>query len=203
MHIVSAITTCPRQGVSYLESTLQSLHDAGFEPEIVRDENMSGSWWALREALQRLLEREADAFVVFQDDLQIAKGCREWLETQLWPMPEENVGVVSLYCATPCHERPGWFTTDDLGVYRTWGALALCFPRHSAKRIVAHKERALLNGSDTTVAGLLRNWGMKWFLHSPSLVEHTGAISAVAPLEVGLTPQRVSGNWCRDVRELT
>ncbi len=47
-------------------------------------------------ALAKLREQfpNADAYVVFQDDIRAALGLRTWVEQQLWPF--EN-GVVSLF----------------------------------------------------------------------------------------------------------
>lgn len=207
MKIFSAITTCPRpDGISYLPATLASLHAAGFTPEIVNDPDKGGSWPALRRALAGLLERSEaadDCLIVFQDDVVAAKGLADWLQNNLWPGPVETIGVVSLYTAGPCHQQPGWFTTDDLGVHRTWGACALCLPRRSAELVLAYRERAMLNGSDTTLAGFFRSRNLKWFLHSPSLTNHVGAISSICVKEIGLDANRTAGNFCADVAELT
>lgn len=203
MRILSAITTCPREGVSYLEATLDSICNAGFSVEIVRDEKMAGSWWVLREALKRLLERPADAYCVFQDDIEIARGCRKWLESQLWPLPEEKVGVLSLYTASTCHVRDGWFTADEMPVVRAFGACGLVFPRHTAEMVLSHKDRSMLTGSDTTLAGLCHKHGLAWVNHSPSLCEHRGAVSAISPLGPGLTENRTAGRWVDDVALLS
>lgn len=204
MQIVSAVTTCPRQGVDYLPITLASLRNAGFAPEIIRDETLAGSWPTLRRALAWLLERPAEALVVFQDDIKVARDCREWLETQLWPGHEQEVGVVSLYTASVNHLRDGWFTADDLPVWRPWGACALVFPRHSAEKLLADPtNRAFLCGSDTSIGTFCRRDNLRWWMHSPSMVEHIGAVSAVNPFDVKLDEHRTAGKWCRDVAELT
>lgn len=198
--IASAITTCKRQGVDYLPATLESLHSAGFDPQIVQDAELAGSWPTLRRALAGLLERSGDALAVFQDDILIAKGCREWLEGQLWPSPEEKIGVVSLYTASVNHLRDGWFTADDLPVWRPWGACALVFTRHFAQRVLYDPtNRAFLSGSDTSIGTACRRDGLKWWMHSPSMVDHVGAISAVNPFAVKLDKDRTAINWCRDV----
>ena len=204
MRIISALTTCPRpNGVSYLQETLESLLSAGFSPQVIEDPELSGSYPALRRALEWLLERSGDALAVFQDDIQIAKGCRAWLENELWPFPEHRIGVVSLYTPTPCHLRNGWFSADEMPVGRTWGALALIFTRRFAEIVLTHKDRSMLTGSDTTIAGLCRQHGLAWMMHSPSLVEHIGAVSSIQTIGGRLDKNRTAGKWCRDVRELT
>lgn len=199
MIIVSAVTTCPREGVDYLPDALDSICNAGFSVEIVRDDNMAGSWWVLREALKRLLERPAEAYCVFQDDIRVAKGCRKWLESQLWPIPYWQVGVISLYTASTCHVRDGWFSSEDMPVVRAFGALGLVFPRHTAELVLSHKDKSMLTGSDTTLAGLCHKHKRAWMNHSPSLIEHVGAVSAISPLGPGLNENRTAGKWIDDV----
>lgn len=199
MRIVSAVTTCQRQGVDYLPATIESICNAGFSVEIVKDQSMAGSWWALREALKRLLERPADAYCVFQDDIQVAKGCRAWLESQLWPIPESQVGVLSLYTASPCHLRPGWFSSEELPVVRCYGACGLVFPRHTAQLVLSHKDRSMLTGSDTTLAGICRKNGLAWLNFSPSMIEHVGAVSAIQLIGGTLDENRTARNWIDDV----
>lgn len=205
MRIESAITTCTRNGVSYLEGTLKSLEAAGFDPQIVRDEIRAGSWPTLREALRRLLATPGDALIVFQDDIQIAAGCREWLETQLWPGPDDKIGVVSLYLPSVSSLRPGWFTTDDTAIARPWGACGLVFPRHFAQRILDDPtNKAFLCGSDTSIATACKRDGLQWWVHQPSLIQHIGATSAIHDNLVGLDENRVAASdWCRDVADLT
>ena len=206
MNIASAVTTCPRPGgISYLESTLESLHDGGFEPVVFDDREFTGSWPNLRRALQGRFEArpDAEAIVVFQDDVRVARGLRGWLNDALWPAPVETIGVVSLYTATPNHLRPGWFTLDDLPVYRPYGALAFCFPRHAVELLLQKPANlAFKCGSDTSVATFCRNNKLSYWLHSPSLVEHVGEVSSIADVRGAMIPERCSGNFCEDVDEL-
>ena len=204
MHIVSAVTTSPRPGVSYLESTLESLHEAGFEPYVLNDTDFGGAWPALRRALAKLLETGSDALAVFQDDVIAAKGLCGWLETNGWPMPVEQIGVMSLYCAGANSMGFGWYTADDLPVFKPWGACGFLFPRHAAEKLVANPPcKAMLQGADSHTATFCRMNGLRFLLHSPSLVQHIGAIGSLGIGDNrGLTDDRRSSLFCRDVSDL-
>jgi hypothetical protein len=205
--ITSAVTTSPRpDGVSYLEPTLESLSYAGFDPLVIHDDDFRGSWPMLREALARLLERPGDALVVFQDDIVAAKWLFGWLEDTLWPGDIDLVGVCSLYTAgSNCREESGWYTSDELPVFKPWGACGLAFPRRSAEMLVANPPcKALLTGSDSHTATFCRMNGLKFWMHSPSLIQHVGAIGSLGIGDNrGLTEERCAGMFCGDVRELT
>lgn len=112
MQIACAVTTAPRK-VSYLESTLESIDAAGFErPLVSYDETLAlGSYRNFKRTVLELLESSptADAYLIFQDDISVARGLRQWIEKNFWPESPEKIGVASLYCAVPhCFNRQGW-----------------------------------------------------------------------------------------------
>lgn len=160
----------------------------------------------LREALRRLLEnREAEALCVFQDDVIASRGLSGWLEESLWPGPVDECGVCSLYCAgANSREESGWYDSDSLPVFRPWGACGLCFPKQSAELLLANPpNRALMTQSDASTATFCRMHNLKFWLHSPSLVQHVGAIGSMGISDNrGLTPERTASRFCEDVREL-
>lgn len=212
MNILSAVTTCPRPGgVSYLESTLESLHAAGFDPLVVSDADGAGSWPTMQKALRTLMEMGADAYAVFQDDIKAARGLRGWLDDQFshWSpqLTAESwikAGVFSLYTASVNHVRPGWFTLDDLGAYRPYGACALLFPRHAAELLLSKPvNHGFRFGTDTSVATFTRKYGLEYWMFSPSLIEHVGAQSAIFGDVLPLIPERVAGQFCEDCATLS
>lgn len=208
MRIVSAVNTSPRpNGISYLESTLASLRDAGFDPLVVNDDDFRGSWPMLREALARLLERSSsgDALCVFQDDILAARGLFRWLEETLWPGDVDECGACSLYCAgANSREESGWYTADDLPNFKPWGACGFAFPRRSAELLVANPpNRPLHTQSDASTATFCRMHNLKFWIHSPSLLQHIGVVGSLGVGDNrGLTPERMASWFCEDTKDL-
>jgi hypothetical protein len=70
--VVVGMTTCPRDGVSYIEESIASLtrNRWGF-PLIYDDKNKRGDWWGFLKVVKLLLEAypAADRLVVVQDDV--------------------------------------------------------------------------------------------------------------------------------------
>ncbi len=113
MDIALGVTTCERR-VNYLPAMLQSLKGAGFKkPLVVNDKHRQGPYRNFKRAVVKLLARhpDAEAIAVFQDDIQIARGARDWLDQNLWPENHEAIGIVSIYCAAThqWQREPGWF----------------------------------------------------------------------------------------------
>lgn len=204
-----SVTTCPRDAADYLPATLVSLRDAGFTPRVYRDDGWprAGVKPTWKRALRELIESDpdAEAYAMFQDDCLISKGLAGWLQ---WPEPPEGIGVVSLYCAGPLHrDETGWFPADLSAPSR--GAVAYLMPAESARTFLrddpGRESRTVL---DHTMADWCRANGLTYWLHSPSLVQHVGEVSAVCPPRAsrphkfGLLPARVAKVFCEDVREL-
>jgi len=190
------LTTAPRQKPT-LDTTLKSLAAAGFpkpllfaEPEtetpkghkVFVAEKRLGPWGNFRRAVETLIERcpWADAYAVFQDDITLARGTREWLEKQGWP---DDTGVVSLYTSAimaRLRPEPGWFEIQDDLPRRCNGALAVILPAESARRLLRSKVGA---GSYTMTDAHLGRFcdeeGLRWRQHNPSLARHIGYHSAI------------------------
>lgn len=202
MKILSAVTTCPRENENYLFGAVASLCEAGFDPLICNDPGLTGSWPALRNALQSLVAQDpdADAYTVFQDDIRVARGLRAWLDTSLWPDDPAKILVCSLYLSGATQiTKSGWNDLSQIPVWRPFGACALVFTNSGAKRLISEPMGGLLTGSDTQVGSLARKSRLGYWTHSPSLVQHIGERSAIHVKEVGLTEARVAANFCEDV----
>ena len=226
-----AVTTCRRpEGVSYLGQALRSIRDAGFEvwtvvvdgPELVPRpapndlaaavepcDFQMGPKLCFKRALSSLLEEAVQWLIVFQDDVQVARGLRGWLEG---PDNLPDDGVCSLYCSetlgandagydawwrlnlTPTDERPQpW--------YGSLGACALMLRPAVAEMFL--EEDPQMGRTDRIGAALgefCYKQGIPFWVHSPSLVEHVGEVSVNGKMP--MTPERTAGRFCSDVSQL-
>ncbi|HUF63380.1 MAG TPA: hypothetical protein VMN36_14990 [Verrucomicrobiales bacterium] len=199
-----AVVTAPRRSPT-LARTLESLARAGWKtpflfaepgsklPRFVNRSRLTsrrevlGAWgnWLLAASELALLHPHADAYLICQDDAVFCRHLREYLETHLWPA--ERVGVVSLH--TPRHHTgssPGFFPFDP--GWGAWGAMAYLFPNASLRnllsdpRVINHRHRGPgdgLRNVDSVVGDWCRRSGVPYFLHSPSLSQHTGETSTL------------------------
>jgi hypothetical protein len=196
------ITTAPRRQPT-LARSLKSLAEAGWEeprlfaepdveipphlPVSRRDIRLGAfpNWYL---GLTELVLREplADAYLMCQDDVLLARNLRSYLERTLWP--SEKVGVVSAYC--PSHyeknEKPG-FQIEVRG-WDTWGALAYIFPNPSARALLCdplvvnhrhHGPAAGMHHIDCVVGSWCLRNNLPYFVHAPSLAQHIGATSTI------------------------
>jgi hypothetical protein len=197
MHWAVAITTAPRP-TSYLESTLRSLANAGWDAATISAEpgarlpmgfdpkrvainpHCLGPHQNFRAALARLVNRDAgaDAYAVFQDDIEVTSGLRRLLEAGgLWPSP--RVGVVSLYTAAPNHSRRiGWHKCERLP-QKAFGALAYVFPPSSALAFLSAPARPTWAQTDYWVGHWCEHAQLEYWMHSPSFVRHLGEASSI------------------------
>lgn len=217
MKISSAITTVRRKGADYLPDTLDSIIKSGFFPMVVEDEPRVGAYRNFKRALTELVQEDADAVLVFQDDIVVSARLRLWLEYTLWPCDPETIGCVSLYTATP-HDQPddGWHQLDlemkpdgKLPWGQAHGALALLFPMQSAIEFLASNIRPeSLSGIDLRVAEWCMLAGKSYWMHSPSLVDHRGEISTFEAYNLATEVSEVTrrcrraGRFCADASEL-
>lgn len=199
------VLTVPERRETLLPRTLASLAKAGFpEPRLFIDGARSAAQyrsldlpvtvhdprigvfgnWVL--ALWELYLRDglADRYAIFQDDLVAYRNLRQYLEQ--CPYPER--GYWNLYVYSQDQERKdgkvGWFLSDQWGK----GAVALVFNReavsvllgqsHITKRPqIANRKRSLKAVDGAVVEALTKGAGWKEWVHSPSLVQHTGEAS--------------------------
>lgn len=123
----------------------------------------------------------ADAYVVFEDDVKVAEGLREYLEQVTWP----EKAYLNLWSVGHNEKGEGGFhVVKRKRPGKGAGALGFVLPRQamldflSAKRwLTPNKKRGKVHwrGPDTTLASTLEPLGWTEFVHIPSLVFHTGA----------------------------
>lgn len=133
--------------------------------------------------LAALLETDptADAYVMFQDDIVLASGLREWCEAELWPFDH---GLVSLF--TPrihAGECRGWQIRRPGGP-RIHGGQALVFRRDVLAdflndRLVIDSCRRKGRGCDRLVSDWATRSGSGVAYFTPSLVRHVGHASSI------------------------
>jgi glycosyltransferase involved in cell wall biosynthesis len=194
------LTTAPRPNPT-IERTLSSLQAAGFEtihifaepgtrlprpsnhlPVVVNPQRL-GTLLNLYSSLAALLASlpSADAFAVFQDDIDAAHGLKQWCDEQFWPL---DASVVSLF--TPrlhSGSSPGWRLLSP-GYQRACGAQALVFRRDAVHEflsdpLVMNRLQAKGNNNDAVVAGWTARHGRSIAYHTPSLVQHLGHQSSI------------------------
>lgn len=201
------ITTVEKRLPTLFPRTLESLRNAGFDkPRIFVDGIQypasyerfglpitpryptirTAANWALALGELYLREPNADRYAVFQDDFVTYVNLRSYLEA--CPYPPR--GYLNLY-TMPENDRlgpqdgsVGWFPSNQLGK----GAVALVFSRDAVVALLTSKylvERFQSpNGWKTIDGGIIDAFkslkdGWKEYVHSPSLVQHTGIKSSM------------------------
>ncbi len=200
------ITTVPDRRDVLFPQTLASLKRAGFDaPRLFVDgDSDADSWreqyglevtsrypkirtygnWILSLVELYIRDPWADRFAIFQDDFVTYKDLRQYLDSQ--EMPDK--GYWNLYTfpknqVLVSHSQTGWYVSNQKGL----GAVALIFSRecvttllHSLHMIERPKDvfrgwRAVDGGIVTA----LNKAGWKEYVHTPSLVQHTGLSSSM------------------------
>lgn len=210
------VTTHVSRRDDLLPRTLASLAAAGFQrprlfldggvwrdaagydrfglPVTVRGPDPVRVWgnWYLSLAETYVRDPHADRYAVFQDDLVASLGLREYLDattTHLnsywnlytWPSNARLAG-----------RDDGWFRSNQLGK----GALGLVFTRDVVTTVLGHPEilahpRNPSRGwraADGAVVDAMKAVGITEMCHSPSLVQHTGAVSTFQTREHPVSP---------------
>ena len=199
------ITTAPRR-VSSLDATLEAIVNAGWSrPRIFVDGDVQipqqwsdlpvscrtpriGAWPSYYLALTEMFMRDpsADAYALFQDDIELLRRAdlRTYLERVLWP--GENPGILSLYCSSE-------YTRKDRGWHRfpenwIWGATAFVFSPDAVRGILSsvavidHRLEGAgdgLKGIDVAVGQWAERTNTPIWFPTPSLVQHTGQVSTL------------------------
>ncbi len=207
------VLTHPRpDGVSYLQETLASIDASAtsrrwvvtdttsHRPEIPepwrlhafdrpvtqRPENR----WALWRAFRLAVEKNED-LVVFEDDVTVCKNGAAYAEKFLVP---PDVAWVSLYDPWLAPGAPSglWRARAQGFMY----AQAIKFPL-STCRLFGHLDIKAhpLRGSDDQLAAWGRLLNLSYAIHTPSLVQHVGDVSAVGN---GSTEGRTSRSYIAD-----
>lgn len=201
---VTAVKQRLRDGL--LERTLNSLKQAGFDhPRLFIDGDNRGferfglpmthraplikpvGNWYLGLLELTIREPHADRYAMFQDDFVCCRNLREYLSTVEHP----SDGYLNL-CTYPANHklangREGFYHSTQEGL----GAQALVFTASQARALLTHEHmihkpipKPKYPNRDTTfidggVVESFKKMGMKEYVHSPSLVFHTGNISSI------------------------
>lgn len=222
------VTTVPQRLGDLLPETLSSLSRAGFGyPRLFvdgppgsgrddyekfglditrRDQRVRpfGNWLL---ALTELYVREpnADRYAIFQDDLVASAGLREYLEKTPYP----SRGYLNLYTMPSNQDLVdrdfvGWFRSNQFGR----GAVGLVFDRDAVLVLLTSQsfmfriqdvERGWKSIDGAVVTAMVKA-GYSEFVHSPSLVQHTGKESSMGTKPQPLAPSFRGENF--DLREL-
>lgn len=192
------VTTVPERR-ELLELTLASLAAGGFhDPHLFVDGGggcytrratvrscrlrTAGSWHV---ALLELLHQDpvAHNYALFQDDLVCVRGLRAYLNAVRIP-PMHYWNLFTFKQNEPIAALPrGWHPSDQHGR----GAVALVFDREGVIALLSspHLNRRATDtcrgwrAIDGGVSEAMRAAGYTELVHSPSLVQHTGDISAM------------------------
>ncbi|MCH9776822.1 MAG: hypothetical protein K0U90_10350 [Planctomycetes bacterium] len=214
------VTTAPR-AVSVLDRTLESLSRAGWpeihvfaEPDSVVTHKADQCYWHQRGKILGafsnwyisltelvLLDPHADAYLLCQDDIVLSRDTRPYLEKVLWC--NEGSQVLSIYCAE-VHDEPNHIGFNQLDAdWNTCGALALIFPNAVARALLCdplfldHRRNGPSNG-DACIDSVLGRWcrrsNIRYYVHHPSLVQHTGHYSSLWG-EIAPSPRRRAGSF--------
>lgn len=173
--IVCGVTTARREKPTLFRTT-ESLRNAGFSVTVIRDEG-AGAMRTWRESLGMLAAGHCHNVLLAQDDIVVSKHLAEYAARLDIP---ENTGCVSFYTPGGVElERGGMGLIPATG--RTWGACCLMFPRAVAEKIAAHPmitRWPIDRRIDVAVGDVVREMGLKFYYHVPSLVQHVGEVSA-------------------------
>lgn len=199
------MTTSPRLTPT-IQSSLRSVKQAGW-PEIrifaepmaalpdinapsalsERDQKL-GAFpnWYLGLTEMYLRNPRCEAYAMFQDDLLLAPSTRDYLENSLWPAPE--IGVVSLYCPSHDHQQDTVGFRPSTRGWKAWGALAYVFSNPGLRAFLSdpvvlnHRHHGPADGLrniDSVVGSWCQRANLPYFVHIPSLVQHTGDTSTI------------------------
>jgi hypothetical protein len=144
--------------------------------------------WIL--ALYELFIREPvmNRYAIFQDDILVYKNLRQYLDR--CPFPEKwywNLYTVRQNQSLAGRDgRPdkGWYASNQCGrgalglVFDRKGVVELLKHQHMVERPMDSSERKFQN-LDGAVSESMKKSGYTEYVHSPSLVQHVGTVSAI------------------------
>jgi hypothetical protein len=159
-----------------------------------------GNWFL---ALGELFIRtpNADRFAIFQDDLIAVKNLRPYLDLCKYPdngywnlltFPQNQKGTTPGFYEAPGYAMPGYAYKVQRGlgavglVFSRDAALEILFAQHMVERpIDADRGWKAVDGGVVTAANKA---GYREYVHSPSLIQHTGVKSTMGNLPHPLAP---------------
>ncbi len=190
MQFHTVVLTAPRPKSTLLR-TLESIQRAGFRDFDVFSgappdgEKPSAKWCTA--AYKRLLSLEnpswgnAEALLVFEDDVVVCKGLYDYLCAIPWPEPIQKIAMVSPYCHTAYSDYCDfgrWHREDQRTTLA--GTQAFLYTRHAAEAMADYLKPDRLNengdylGVDVQMGWFARDAGLHVHYHIPSLVQHVG-----------------------------
>jgi hypothetical protein len=166
-------TTIPR-GQPYLERTLISIESADLFPYLFhdRDGNAVVNW---KMALGSLTMHDSAYVLLIQDDVVFCRNLRNYISALKWP---EDAGCISLYTPDIIPDMsPGLHAAGGT----TWGACALLFRTKTAIELLKTRTVAtwpIDRRIDVMVGQAVRELGLRFYYHRPSLAQHIGEVSS-------------------------
>lgn len=193
------VTTVPSRFDNLLPRTLKSLAEAGFDnPHIFIDDCLAppeslqlyscttycprlrtAASWYLSAVHLYLLNPLADRYAIFQDDFVTYKFLREFLEKTRW----QPKAYYNLYTFPNNEHSKGWHQSNQRGL----GAVALVFDNDGLRLLLGSKHlidrpRDQKRGHHSIDGGIvesMKHIGYREWVHSPTLVQHTGIQSSM------------------------
>lgn len=199
------LTAIPQRRESHLPQTLRSLTLAGFPaPHLFVDGEREASTWRREFGLEVtcrwprirsygnwilgfgevfIRNPTADLYAMFQDDFICCRNLRAYLEKSLERKSQRYWNLYTFPSNQELARGEGWYDSNQLGR----GALALVFERETVVTLLTHQhmvERPLdpqfgWRKIDGGVVTCLKKAGVREVVHNPSLVQHTGLVSAI------------------------
>lgn len=134
---------------------------------------------------------DADGYMIFQDDVVVAKNLRSWLDQSLWPDGRDD-GLVSLYTPAILTDQlgghhSGWFQMpmpakdarqrkNEPHTVGTYGAQAILMSGKFARAFLKPRpDLRNMNKTDHWLARFCYENDLPYWHHDPSLVRHAGA----------------------------
>jgi hypothetical protein len=165
----------------------------GWAIEPFTDDHLVGNKWAYWRCLELAAAAGGD-LILLEDDLSFCRNAVRRM--MLFPVPSD-LGLVSFFSpriletasAIPGLWRPPRFT---------YFTQAIKFSESCLLRLVAWKNDRRwqqYTASDNALMVALTNLGIRYGVHCPDLVQHTGDISECTPLCDQVSEQRVSKMW--------
>lgn len=161
--------------------------------------------WILALAELYIRDPAADRYAIFQDDLAASRNLKLYLDQCNYP----DYGYWNLYTfpsnqslAPQPHTNgngkgddfTGWYPSNQFGR----GALGLVFSRQTVQTLLSHQHMVLKptdvhrgwKSIDGAVVTALKAAGYTEYVHTPSLLQHTGTVSSI-----GNNPHPLATSW--------
>ena len=210
------ITTAPRERPCLRETQL-SIEAAGFELSrafifaepgyqrydveasigVIENPRRLGAWQNFLSALKSLAATDADCILQCQDDIELTRDLRPWLESQLPSLD----GLLALYCQAKNSAEKGWHKLASW--HRGYGALAYVFRPELLRRFLAETELESGAMVDLRTTRWCFDQGVPVWLHTPSLCRHTGATSSLYSGVKTISENRQCGQFAVSVEQFS